>query len=98
MPQRIIAVTVALDVLAAATPAGPVLTSGVGTPVSDPALSAETAIMFEATTAGASGSLAIGNATFIGVDAPINIGADFNGSFNTSGGQTLFSGSDLVPA
>jgi hypothetical protein len=89
---------VLLGVLATATPARAVLISGFGTPISDPALAGGTVITFDATTAGAYGSLAIGNATFIGVDAPFNIGADFNGSFNTSGGQSLFNGTDFVPA
>lgn len=98
MLPRMIPAMIALGVLAATTPADAVLLSGVGDPILDPALSGGTTIAFDATTPGNYSSLTIGNVTFIGVDAPFTIGADFNGSFNTSGGQSLFNGSDLVPA
>lgn len=98
MPSRLITAMIALGVLAAATPADAVLISGFGDPIADPALSGGTTIGFDTTTPGAYSSLTIGNATFVGLDAPFTIGADFNGSFNTSGGQSLFNGTDFVPA
>ncbi len=98
MLARLVGAMIVLGALAAAIHANATVISGVGDPISDAALTGGTVVNFDTTTAGNYSSLTIGNASFIGVDAPFTVGADFNGSFNTSGGQSLFNGLDLVPA
>lgn len=69
--------------------------SGVGAPVA--AIPGGTVETFDTTSAGLYNSLTFGNVTITGVDAPFTIGSDFNGDFNTSGGQSLYNDFDYVP-
>lgn len=80
-----------------ASTANAVPISGLGDPLSNPALTGGTQEGFDSTAAGLYNSITIGNVTYSGVGAPLNIGADFNGGFNTTGGQSLFTGFDLDP-
>jgi hypothetical protein len=43
-------------------------------------------------------SITLGNVTYSGLGAPLTIGPDFNGSFNTTGGKSLFNDVDHLPA
>ncbi len=73
------------------------LISGNGAPNSHAALSGGTVIDFDDQAAADYINLTIADVTFSSVDAPFTIGADFNGQFNTGGGQSLFNGFDYVP-
>jgi hypothetical protein len=84
--------------LAAATSVQAAPIVGLGDPLTDPTLVAGTQQGFDAVAPGQYNSLPLGNVTYIGVDAPLTIGPDFNGSFNTTGGQSMFNDFDLIPA
>jgi hypothetical protein len=93
--------TLALSALAAfaalSTPAQAVPLTGFGFPNTNPALAGGTVVDFDAATPGLFASVTFGNVTFTGVGSPLNVGPDFNGSFNTRGGQSLFTDFDLDP-
>lgn len=80
-----------------ASTANAVPISGIGDPLSDGALAGGTQEGFDSTPAGQYNAITIGNVTYSGIGAPLDIGPDFNGSFNTTGGQSLFTGFDLDP-
>ncbi len=71
--------------------------NGVGDPISEPALSGGTVIDFDSGPTGQFSSITFGDVTFTGVGADLTIGPDFNGDFNTSGGNSLFNDFDFVP-
>jgi hypothetical protein len=71
--------------------------SGLGDPISNLALAGGTVIDFDSAATGVYASITLGDVTFAGVGSGLDIGPDFNGSFNTSGGQSLFTGFDLDP-
>lgn len=73
------------------------LISGNGAPISHAALNGGTVIDFDDQAAADYIQLTIDDVTFSSVDSPFTIGADFNGSYNTGGGQSLFNGFDYVP-
>lgn len=56
-----------------------------------------TVVDFDAATPGDYASISIGAATFSSVGAPLTIGPDFNGAFNTRGVNSLLTGFDLDP-
>lgn len=70
---------------------------GFGDPLTAPALAGGTQEGFDAVATGQYNSLTLGNVTYIGVDAPFDIDSDFNGFYNTTGGQSLLNDFDLVP-
>jgi hypothetical protein len=84
-------------VLLAASPASAATIIGFGDPLSDPALAGGTQQGFDSVADGDYASITLGDVTYIGVDAPLTIGPDFNGDFNTTGGKSLFTGFDLIP-
>jgi hypothetical protein len=71
--------------------------TGTGDTSLAPALAGSTLIDFDAGPTGSFASYTSGNVTFTGVGAPLNVGPDFNGSFNTRGVNSLFNGFDLDP-
>src|SRR5688572_10843074 len=84
--------------LVAATTASAAPIIGVGDPLTNPALTGGAQQGFDAVAAGDYGSLTLGNVTYIGVGAPFTIDGSFNGSFNTTGGQSMLNGFDELPA
>lgn len=71
--------------------------SGTGAPVSVPALAGGTIVDFDSLTPGSFTSVVTNGVTFTGVGAPLDIGSDFIGNFNTTGTQSLYNNFDLVP-
>lgn len=71
--------------------------SGTGDPTLDAALAGGTVVDFESVAAGSYPSLTVGGVTFSGVGAPLDVGTDFAGSFNTRGRQSMFTNFDLDP-
>lgn len=70
--------------------------SGTGSPLS--AVPGGTSEGFDATPAGTYTSLTFGNVTISSVGAdPFTVGTDYNGSYNTSGGQSIYNDFDYVP-
>lgn len=78
--------------------AGAATLSGFGDPLSDPALTGGTQEGFDTTAAGLYNSITIGAVTYSGIGAPLTIGTQYNGMYNTSGGQSLYNDTDLLPA
>lgn len=72
--------------------------TGFGDPLSAAALAGGSQQGFDAVASGLYATITLGNVTYSGVGAPLTIGADFNGSFNTTGGKSIFNDFDLVPA
>jgi hypothetical protein len=72
--------------------------SGFGDPLSNPALTGGIQQGFDGAAAGLYNSITLGGVTYSGVGAPLNIGSDYNGDYNTSGGQSIFNGFDLTPS
>lgn len=72
--------------------------SGLGNPNTNPSLAGGTVINFDSGPTGLFNAITFGNTTFTGIGAPVNIGPDFNGSFNTRGVNSMFNGFDFVPA
>ncbi len=70
---------------------------GLGNPLSDPTLTGGTQEGFDTTAPGLYPSITIGLVKYTGVGAPLTIGPDYNGSFNTSGGQSIFNDFDNLP-
>ena len=84
--------------MGAAIPAGHAAAiSGLGDPLTDAALAGGTQEGFDSTVAGLYGSITIGNVTYSGVGSALTIGTDFNGDFNTTRGQSLYTDFDLDP-
>lgn len=52
---------------------------------------------FDSTSAGFYASLTFGNVTITGIGGPFTIGSDYNGQYNTSGGQSLYNDFDFSP-
>jgi hypothetical protein len=71
--------------------------SGLGDPLSDPALVGGTQEGFDAVASGLYSSLTLGNVRYEGIGADFTIRHDFNGFYNTSGGQSLFNDCECVP-
>ena len=69
--------------------------SGIGSPVA--AIPGGTVEGFDSTTAGLYSALTFGNVTITSIGDPFTIGTDFNGSYNTSGGQSLYNDFDYTP-
>jgi hypothetical protein len=97
MPRKLLSGVAGLAFLVAATSAQADLISGTGDPIDDAALTGGTAVDFDSEPAGQYNSRTIGAVTFSGVDAPFTIGPDFNGQFNTEGGQSMFNDFDFAP-
>ena len=70
---------------------------GFGDPLSDPALAGGSQEGFDAVATQIVASITLGNVTYTGIGSPLSIGPDFNGSFNTTGGKSLFNDFDLIP-
>lgn len=87
----------AFAMLLAASQAGALPISGLGDPLADPALAGGTQEGFDGTAAGDYSSLTIGNVTYSSTGAPFTVGAAFNGSYNTTGGRSIYNDFDLVP-
>jgi len=81
--------------LTLALPAGAATISGTGNPGS--AVASATVETFDTTTAGLYNSLTFGNVTISSVGDPYTVGPDFNGDFNTSGGQSIYNDFDESP-
>ena len=71
--------------------------SGTGEPVSVPALAGGTIVDFDSLPTGLFASVGASGVTFTGVGAPLDIGSDFIGAFNTRGTQSLYNNFDLAP-
>lgn len=71
--------------------------TGFGDPLADAALAGGTQEGFDAVAAGQYSTLTLGNVTYSSVGSPLTIGTDFNGNYNTSGGQSMYNDYDLVP-
>ena len=95
--RNFLAVSTFLTVVAAATSAHATVISGLGDPLTNAALTGGTQEGFDSTAPGVYGSITIGNVTYSGVGSGLTIGSDFNGNFNTTGGQSLFTDFDLDP-
>lgn len=87
----------ATALLACSSLAQAALISGNGAPDSHAALSGGTVIDFDDQAAADYIALTIADVTFSSVDSPFTIGTDYNGQFNTGGGQSLLNGFDYVP-
>ncbi len=96
MKNRLSLIVAALA-LAMVPGANAVPISGFGDPITNAALVGGTVIDFDAGPVGLFGAITLSGVTFTGVGAPLNIGPDFNGSFNTRGVNSLFTGFDLDP-
>jgi len=72
--------------------------TGLGDPLSAPPFAGGSQQGFDAVANGLYPSIVLGNVTYSGIGAPLTIGPDFNGSFNTTGGKSIFNDFDLVPA
>jgi hypothetical protein len=90
-------VAIITAILFAVSPASAATIIGFGDPLSDAALAGGIQQGFDSVANGDYESITLGNVTYIGVDAPLTIGPDFNGDFNTTGGKSLFTGFDLIP-
>ena len=66
-------------------------------PSPTPPWSSSTEEGFDAVATGLYPSITLGNVTYSGIGAALSIGPDFNGSFNTTGGKSLFTDFDLDP-
>lgn len=82
--------------VAASAKAAPIV--GFGDPLSNLALIGGTQQGFDAVASGQYNVLTLGNVTYTGVGAAFDIDADFNGSFNTTGGQSMSNDFDLIPS
>lgn len=71
--------------------------SGFGDPNSAPELSGGTVIDFDSIAPGVYPSVSASGVTFTGVGAPLDVGSDFIGDFNTRGIQSLYNNFDLQP-
>lgn len=74
------------------------LISGFGDPVTHPSLAGGTVVDFDTSPTGLFHSQSYGALSINGEDGPFTIGSDFNGSFNTRGGQSLYNDFDFVPS
>lgn len=83
--------------LSAATSARATPISGFGDPLLDAALIGGTQEGFDAVASGQYASLTLGNVTYVGIGASFDIDADFNGQFNTTGGQSMSNDFDFFP-
>lgn len=72
--------------------------TGFGNPLSAAALAGGSQEGFDAVANGLYPSISLGNVTYSGIGASLTIGPDFNGSYNTTGGKSIFNDFDLVPA
>lgn len=81
--------------LLAGSQASAAVISGTGLP-SD-VITGGAVIDFDSTAAGLYNSLTFGNVTISGVGAPFTVGGDYNGEYNTSGGQALYNDFDYTP-
>lgn len=95
--MKVLKLTLAALALATAASAQATLISGIGSPDSAAELSGGTVIDFDSQAAGNYNNLWIDGVTFTGVDAPFTIGGDYNGDYNTSGGQSIYNDFDYVP-
>lgn len=69
-----------------------------GTGGAPAAIPGGTVIDFDTAPTGLYAATTLSGVTFTGVGAPFDIGPDFNGSFNTFGGKSLFNGFDFIPS
>jgi hypothetical protein len=97
MLQKLLGSAAGFVLIVAATNAQADFISGTGDPFDDVALTGGTVVDFDSEPAGQFNSRTIGAVTFSGVDAPFTIGSDFNGQFNTEGGQSMFNDFDFRP-
>ena len=95
--RNFLAISTFLTVVAASTSAHATVISGLGDPLTNAALAGGTQEGFDSTAAGVYNSITIGNVTYSGIGSGLNIGPDFNGNFNTTGGQSLFTDFDHDP-
>jgi hypothetical protein len=72
--------------------------SGLGDPITNPALTGGTVIDFDAGPTGVFSNITFGNVTFTGVDAPLTIGSDYIGSYNTRGVNSMYNDFDYIPS
>jgi len=73
------------------------LISGFGDPLTDPALTGGSQEGFDTVATQVVPTITLGNVTYTGIGSPLSIGPDFNGSFNTTGGKSMFNDFDLIP-
>ena len=73
------------------------LITGFGDPLSDAALFGGSQEGFDTVPNQIVGSIALGNVTYTGIGAPLSIGPNYNGSYNTTGGKSMFNDFDYVP-
>jgi hypothetical protein len=71
--------------------------SGFGDPITNPALIGGTVVNFDAGPAGVFPSVTYGAFTLTGVDAPLTIGSDYIGSFNSRGVYSAYNDFDYIP-
>lgn len=90
--------TSTLAILATALAAHAAQITGTGDPLSNPALIGGIQENFDTTAAGDYTSLTFGNFTLTGLNAAFTIGSDFNGNYNTTGGQSVLTGFDNMPS
>lgn len=72
--------------------------TGVGDPISDPALSGGVVETFDAGPAGEQNNLTLGNVTYRGMDGTFTIGNAYIGDYNTRGIYSVYNGDDGIPA
>jgi hypothetical protein len=72
--------------------------TGFGDPLSNGALTGGIQQGFDGAASGLYNSITIAGVTYSGIGAPLNIGSDYNGDYNTSGGQSIFNGFDYTPS
>jgi hypothetical protein len=98
MKKTILAGVALAAAISVASTANAAAISGLGDPLSNAALTGGTQEGFDSTTAGLYGSITIGNVTYSGVGSALTIGSDFNGDFNTTGGQSIYNDFDYTPS
>jgi hypothetical protein len=82
-------------IVAISIPASAATISGTGSPGS--AVTSGTTETFDTTAAGLYTSQTFGNVTISSVGSAYTVGSDYNGQYNTSGGQSIYNDFDFLP-
>jgi hypothetical protein len=72
--------------------------TGSGDPLMNASLAGGTQEGFDSTSPDDYSTITIGNVQYSGIGDPLTIGPDFNGDYNTSGGQSILNGFDETPS
>jgi hypothetical protein len=72
--------------------------TGFGDPLTDPMLAGGMQEGFDAVSSGEYAVLTIGGVTFSGVGGNFSVKGDYNGNYNTTGGQSVFNDMDYLPS